>query len=229
MRFFALILLVTSPLYGAVVVADNHDTTLSLSQSNYNRLIVQNDKIVEAVFPENAMSIRHDEVDGGIYVMVSETAPFTLFLSTQEGHHFSVTITPEMSLGKTIEIALSGTHPQALKAAVHKENSKPPLTDEMRWIEAMEHHALLPGVVVSHPFNHVEQMGLGITLFLKEVWTMGGVKIERLEVQNRGRESIALLPQWFSKGDGHAIKLMQTNLNPHEKTALYRVREVVHG
>ena len=35
-------------------VKDNSDLSLTLSQGNYNRIVVKNDKIMEAVFPPNS-------------------------------------------------------------------------------------------------------------------------------------------------------------------------------
>lgn len=83
---------------------DNSEIALTLSQGNYNRIFVKNDKIVEAVFPEKAMAIKRDEQDGSVYIMLAATNPFTLFLTTEAGRHFSVTLNSEESLGKTIEL-----------------------------------------------------------------------------------------------------------------------------
>ncbi|PYB48485.1 type-F conjugative transfer system secretin TraK, partial [Legionella pneumophila] len=87
----------------SIPVKDNSDIALTLSQGNYNRLVVKNDKIMEAVFPPNAMAIKRDEQDGSVYVMLAAANPFTLFLTTESGRHFSVTVNGEESLGKTIE------------------------------------------------------------------------------------------------------------------------------
>ncbi|MDF1931907.1 type-F conjugative transfer system secretin TraK [Legionella pneumophila] len=72
---------------------------------------------MEAVFPPNAMAIKRDEQDGSVYVMLAAANPFTLFLTTESGRHFSVTVNGEESLGKTIElvpvlpvVAASKTH-----------------------------------------------------------------------------------------------------------------------
>ena len=83
---------------------ENADLTLKLSQSNYNRLVVKGDKITKAFFPQAAMVAVNDE-DGSLYVTLAASAvtPFTIFISTEAGRHFSATITGEAALGKTIE------------------------------------------------------------------------------------------------------------------------------
>ena len=35
------------------------------------------------------MAIKRDEQDGSVYVMLAATNPFTLFLTTEAGRHFS--------------------------------------------------------------------------------------------------------------------------------------------
>jgi conjugal transfer pilus assembly protein TraK len=215
-------------------VRDNSDVALNLSQSNYNRLVVKNDKIVEAVFPETAMGIKRDEQDGSVYVMLTEaSSPFTLFLTTEAGHHFSVTVTGEAGLGKTVELVA----PQIANSRPAKvaPQSTPNITQDahqnemLEVINHMERHESMPGMTVKHPFGRVERMGAGLALTPKEVWTGEGVEASRIEVYNGGKESLNLLPEWFEGRDVTAMKLSQPILKPHETAILYRVREVAHG
>ncbi|WP_193392870.1 type-F conjugative transfer system secretin TraK, partial [Legionella bozemanae] len=50
----------------SIPVKENSDIALTLSQNNYNRIVVKNDKIIEAVFPPNSMAIKRDEQDGSV-------------------------------------------------------------------------------------------------------------------------------------------------------------------
>ena len=216
-------------------VRDNSDVALNLSQSNYNRLVVKNDKIVEAVFPETAMGIKRDEQDGSVYVMLTaEASPFTLFLTTEAGHHFSVTVTGEAGLGKTVELVAPRIAATSLPAKV-SSNTAPKITDDphqnemLEVINHMERKEPMPGMTVSHPFGRAERMGAGLSLIPKEVWTGSGVEAARLEVYNGGSKELNLLPEWFEGKDVTAMKLSQPTLKPHETAVLYRVREVAHG
>ena len=218
-----------------LAVKDNSDVALQLSQSNYNRLVVQGDKIVEAVFPETAMGIKRDEQDGSVYVMLTaQASPFTLFLTTELGHHFSVTVTGEQGLGKTVELVAPKLAIASNPAKV-APNLSPKITEDahqaamLEVIKHMERGEKMPGMAIKHPFGQVERMGAGLSLIPKEIWTGEGVEASRLEVYNGGAKPLNLLPEWFESKNVTAMKLSAPTLKPHETAILYRVREVAHG
>lgn len=214
-------------------VRDNSDVALHLSQSNYNRLVVKNDKIVEAVFPETAMGIKRDEQDGSVYVLLAKDSnPFTLFLTTEAGHHFSVTVTGEEGLGKTVELlAPNKTIVAQNKAkAIPSKTTQDPHQDALlELIKHMERKEPMPGMAISHPFGVAQRLGAGLSLVPKEVWTGEGLEASRLEVYNSSSKELNLLPEWFEEQNVTAMKLSQPILKPHETAILYRVREVAHG
>ena len=231
-----LVLLSTSAISQiSVAIRDNSDIALSLSLSNYNRLIVKNDKIVEAVFPKTAMGIKRDEQDGSVYVLLTSTTnPFTLFLTTESGHHFSVTVTGEEGLGKTIELVppllnLAVNTPKIPSNVTAKPTDDAHQASMLEVIRHMELHEAMPGMTVSHPFGRVERMGAGLALIPKEIWVGTDLQAERLEVHNGGSKSLNLLPEWFEGENVAAMKLSQPILKPKETAILYRVREVAHG
>lgn len=219
----------------SIPVRDNSDVALGLSQSNYNRLVIKNDKIVEAIFPETAMGIKRDEQDGSVYVMLNGAiSPFTLFLTTESGLHFSVTVTGEEGLGKTVELvaprrSIASQNSKAAVVATNKTTQEPPQDAMLEIINHMERHEPMPGMTISHPFGKVARMGAGISLIPKEVWEGVGVRAEKLEVYNGGSKELNLLPEWFEADNVVAMKLSQPMLKPHDSAILYRVREVSHG
>lgn len=230
MASFILILSQTVLAATSIAVNDNSDIALTLSQGNYNRLIVKNDKIVEAVFPPNALGIKRDEQDGSVYVMLAATNPFTLFLTTEKGRHFSVTLTGEESLGKTIELV-----PQqavALKSKPTKKTSQPlavAADSIVSMIAHMERHELIQGVKVKRQFGQVLRFKDGFTLFPKESWEGNDLKGEIIEVYNGSKAPLTLSESWFAKAGVKAIKLSKATLAPKESTLLYRVQGVAHG
>ena len=215
-----------------IAILDNHDIALVLSQSNYNRLVVKNDKIVEAVFPSQSMNIKRDEQDGSIYVMLASSNSFTLFLTTESGLHFSVTVTGEEGLGKTVE--MMAPHSKVLaqtttSVPLTQPSEDPHQRSMIELIQHMEKKEPMAGMSISHPFGRVERMGAGLTLIPKEIWTGEGIIAERLEVINRGKTTLTLLPSFFEGKNVEALKLSQSILKSHETAMLYRVREVSHG
>ena len=218
----------------SIPVKDNSDIALTLSQGNYNRLVVKNDKIMEAVFPPNAMAIKRDEQDGSVYVMLSAANPFTLFLTTEAGRHFSVTLNGEESLGKTIELVPS--QPVITKTVVNSTKTNPKTIKQEAVPEAilamlnhMEQQKPFADVNVKRQFGKVERWSKGLTLLPKELWDGKLLKGETIELYNGGKEPLELAQEWFAKEGTLAIKFSKPSLAPGEKAMLYRVQGVNHG
>lgn len=217
-----------------IPVKDNSDIALTLSQGNYNRLVVKNDKIMEAVFPPNAMAIKRDEQDGSVYVMLSAANPFTLFLTTENGRHFSVTLNGEESLGKTIELVPSSPVVTANKTNPIKINPKT-ITQEavpeaiLAMLTHMEQQKPFADVSVKRQFGKVERWSKGLTLLPKESWDGKLLKGETIELYNGGKEPLELAQEWFAKEGTLAIKFSQPSIKPGEKAMLYRVEASRHG
>ena len=218
----------------SIPVKDNSDIALTLSQGNYNRLVVKNDKIMEAVFPPNAMAIKRDEQDGSVYVMLSAANPFTLFLTTEAGRHFSVTLNGEESLGKTIELVPSSPVVTASKVNPIKAQPKT-ITQEavpeaiLAMLNHMEQKKPFADVSVKRQFGKVERWAKGLTLLPKESWDGKLLKGETIELYNGGKESLDLAQEWFAKEGTLAIKFSQPSIKPGEKAMLYRVEASRHG
>jgi conjugal transfer pilus assembly protein TraK len=222
----------TVSLANNILVKDNSDITLTLSRTNYNRIVMKNDKIIEAVFPEQAMNIKRDEQDGSVYVKLGSEAPFTLFFTTESGHHFSATVNGEESLGKTIELSSqSFALPQK---NVAKNSSTPKAIDPvpqaiLALLTHMEEHKIFADVVVKRQFNKVLRWSKGLTLFPKELWDGQQLKGEIIELYNGGKKTLALSQEWFAKQDTLAIKFSKPSINPGERAMLYRVQGVSHA
>jgi conjugal transfer pilus assembly protein TraK len=218
----------------SIPVKDNSDIALTLSQGNYNRLVVKNDKIMEAVFPPNAMAIKRDEQDGSVYVMLSAANPFTLFLTTEAGRHFSVTLNGEESLGKTIELVPSQPVIKKTVANTTKINPKT-ITQEavpeaiLAMLTHMEQQKPFADVSVKRQFGKVERWSKGLTLLPKESWDSKLLKGETIELYNGGKKPLELVQEWFAKEGTLAIKFSKPSIAPGEKAMLYRVQGVNHG
>jgi conjugal transfer pilus assembly protein TraK len=82
---------------------------VSLSNINFNRVFVEGEKIIKLSYPERAFTVDKSEMEdpnsteGSIYLKPTFDVPITLFLTTDKGHHFSLTITPQEAVGKTLK------------------------------------------------------------------------------------------------------------------------------
>lgn len=212
---------------GSLPVKDNGDVSLTLSQGNYNRIVVKNDKIMEAIFPPNAMAIKRDEQDGSVYVMLSAQNQFTLFLSTEAGRHFSVTINSEASLGKTIELV-----PQQLIPVkpTSKKSEVPEVSETIvQMLESMKQHQPLGDVVVKRQFGTLQHWSKGLVLKPKESWNGKALQGESIELYNGGKERLQLSEAWFATDNTLAIAFSKPTIAPKEHAMLYRVLDVYHG
>ncbi|RMW99870.1 type-F conjugative transfer system secretin TraK [Legionella jordanis] len=218
----------------SIPVKDNSDIALTLSQGNYNRLVVKNDKIMEAVFPPNAMAIKRDEQDGSVYVRLAASNPFTLFLTTEAGRHFSVTLNGEESLGKTIELVPVLPVVAASRTNAPKTNPKTIAQEAvpeaiLAMLTHMEQQKPFADVNVKRQVGKVERWSKGLTLLPKESWDGKLLKGETIELYNGGKEPLELAQEWFAKEGTLAIKFSKPSIAPGEKAMLYRVQGVAHG
>ncbi|QLZ68939.1 type-F conjugative transfer system secretin TraK [Legionella sp. PC1000] len=217
-----------------IPIKDNSDISLTLSQGNYNRILVKNDKIIEAVFPEKTMAIKRDEQDGSVYIMLAATNPFTLFLTTEAGRHFSLTLTSEESLGKTIELIPQSPHlakatPPKVKTNLTKITHEAVPEAILALLNAMEHHKPFTDVVVKRQFGKAERWSKGLTLLPKDYWNGKLLQGETIELYNAGKEPLTLSEAWFAKKGTLAIKFSKSTIKPKEHAMLYRVQGVNHG
>lgn len=208
----------------SIQVNNNADFELALSQSNYNRIMVKGDKILDAAFPESSMGIKPDEKDGSIYVALSSNQPFTLFLTTKAGRHFSVTVHGENALGKTVELV-----PTQQTIAKPKQSTRRPSEEKalLELIAHMQSNQPLPDFRVQKR-QQVEQWKKGLKLIYRELWQSHEYFGEIIELYNGGRHPLRLDETWFNQANTRAMKLSQQHLAPKEKALLYRVTEESH-
>jgi conjugal transfer pilus assembly protein TraK len=208
---------------------DNADVSIVLSDSNYNRLVVRGDKIINAHFPEQALGIKNED-DGSLYVMVAQKEPFTLFLTTEAGHHLSATVNTESSLGKTIEF-VPQTVSIAKKAIPTPTNTPKPV--EAEGIEALMSHLVqqdaILGFDMKHHYGRAIRLHEGLTLFPRLTYTSKTLTGEVTEIYNGGKTPIDLTEHLFMGQGVKAVSLSKPTLLPKQKAYVYRVLESHHG
>lgn len=186
---------------------DNTDVALTLSDTNYNRLVVRGDKITQAHFPEGALGIKNEE-DGSLYVMTASASPFTLFLTTESGHHFSATVSAESALGKTIEFV-----PQT-PIAVHKSAPSPAIALNPPYANAistlmtqMIGRQKATGFEIKNHFGRVVRLQQGLVLTPKS--TYNGIELngEIMELYNGSKLPLDIQESWFADEHVKAVSV----------------------
>ncbi|WP_116964217.1 type-F conjugative transfer system secretin TraK [Fastidiosibacter lacustris] len=94
-----------------IPLKNNQTVVVQLSNSDPNRLFVENDKINNANCLQGFCGVSYDP-SGSVYLTLGEAARyssgFSIFLSTESGRHFTVIGMPERAVGKTVEFSISG-------------------------------------------------------------------------------------------------------------------------
>jgi len=210
---------------------DNTDIALSLSDSNYNRLVVRGDKITQAHFPEGALGIKNEE-DGSLYVMLASTAPFTLFLTTESGHHFSATVSAEPALGKTIEFVPQqpALAPVRQVAAHQITPQAPPYANAISTLMTnMIANKQQGGFDIKHHYGRVTRLQQGLVLTPKLTYAGLELNGEVMELYNGGKQPLDIQEAWFADENVKAVSVSAATLAPKQKAMVYRVLESKHG
>ena len=185
--------------------ADNQNIEVQLSKLNYNRLFVANDVIKKAHFSKDALSIEY-EADGSVFIDLLIAEPFTVFFSTEHGHHFSVTVNPIDELGQTVELI-----PNTPSVKAQKFEKKTAYEETVtKLIQAMMNNQIPAG------YGGKQYMG---DAYVGEVVT----------IYNRSKVPVKLDEAWFKTKDTRAIALSQSILAPKNSATLYMVKERAHA
>ena len=211
---------------------ENADLAVTLSDSNYNRLVVKGDKITDVHFPEGMMAVSN-EADGGIYVMVAQNAPFTMFVTTELGRHFSLTVNAEQGLGKTVEFVADGnlvpqiTNATKVLAKIADPSFLPSNVTEL--MTSMLKNKVSTDYQSKNYFNRAIRLGQGMTLFPKKSYQGSVLTGEVTEIYNGSKSPIDLNESLFNGAGVKAISLSKNTLAPYERALVYRVLEKAHG
>lgn len=207
---------------------ENADLTVSLSNNNYNRLVVKNDKIIKAHFPEGTMIVKGEE-DGSLYVMAVRNEPFTLFLTTEGGHHLSATVNSENALGKTIEFVPQQAATPVKKSFLPMTVQAPDATNISDLMTNMMSQKELSGFSIRHHYGRAIRLQQGLVLLPKLTYLGAGISGEVFELYNGSSKPIDLVESWFAERDVKAVALSETTLAPKQSARVYRVVERRHG
>lgn len=212
-----------------VRVKDNGNFDLHLSQSNYNRVLIKGDKVLDFAYPEGALAIKRDAADGSVYLLPAGRGTFTLFMSTEAGRHYSATVNAEEGLGKIIELQPDAPLPKIVPKAAEPKPSTPEANPYINMLQDMEQHKKVEGVTVSHVYGKAERLAQGLTILPREVWEGKAVKGEVFEIYNASDKPLELSKEWFIAQNTEALKLSAPALAPKQHAFLYRIESKIHA
>ena len=85
---------------------DNSSVSFQASSSNINRIFVEGDRIIKHVAPQGTFVFdKALSKNGSLYFKpIYADTPFTIFFTTEKGHHFSALISPIGTTGQTVQM-----------------------------------------------------------------------------------------------------------------------------
>ena len=203
-------------------VADNQQVVVSLSQANINRLFVKGDKIVAINAPSGALSAQQ-EATGSAYLTLQSPQSFTAFVSTEQGHHFSLLIIPKSEPGQTVALLpTSATH----KTQAWEKNSDYQQL-LMTLIKSALNHQVPAGygdqAITPYPDNHY-RFGQTLNVVPQHRYQGSALAVMVYQAQNITDQSITLSPNTLYTTGVRALALERQTLAPHQTG---RVIEVI--
>lgn len=200
----------------------------SLSKVNFNRIFVEGERITKISFPEQTFLIdksgMDDERDGSIYLKPLVDMPLTIFFTTDENHHFSLTVKSNDALGRTLKLVRKGVKGYDYMVAKLDEQYK---TDD-----AMSE--LMEGKV-PHDFSEINvkpspfyvHKNLKLTLLKQYRSKTSSAYVYRIE--NKSKEAIELDSSLFANPKLLSLEFSEHQLKPMQAAYLYGFYRDIQG
>lgn len=204
--------------------SDNENITVELSKLNYNRLFIANDSIKKATFPKDDLVIKY-ETDGSVFIDIVNTEPFTVFLKTGNGHHFSMTVKPADMLGQTVQLVPKTPTIQARQ--FEKKSTYEEVVTHL--IQAMMNHQTPPGYGVKSVASSYRVFNKDLSVQVAKQYIGDAYLGEIITVYNRSKTPVTLDEAWFKTNDTKAIALSNPTVAAKHSETLFIVREKAHA
>lgn len=228
MMFFSSVLMAGST-PTVVAFEEGEQFNLSLSKLNFNRVFVPGEKIDQVSYPKGTFRVdlrdpkQPDSKDNSVYLKPLIDIPLTIFFSTVEGHHFSISVKPDDSFGKTLQF--QAKH----QKIAHWEKPSKIINNEVTELDQVM-NTMISGEV---PDGFKEAKVQGGSFYVQKNLKLSLVKSYRGEtltgyvyrVENRADHNVALKPSLFSHHHAQAIRLSDTELAPKQVAYLYGLYE----
>ncbi len=203
---------------------DNETLTVELSKTNYNRLLVSQDRIAKVRFPDKTLAVEYAP-DGSVYMDLLIEEPLTVFVTTRAGHNFSMTVEPKDSLGKTVQFIPKTPTLKARK--VEQKTTHDELVTQL--IQAMVTNRVPEGYGVQSLSTSYRPINKELSYKLTKQIIGSSYTGEVLTVYNRSRTPLELNESLFKSKDMRAFSVSKTTIAPHGTETIYVVREKEHA
>ena len=205
--------------------AENEQISLSLSQTEINKISVVGDKISDVFATQGYLEYQNDE-SGSLYTYVRNAEPFTAFIITQKGHTFAIQVKPQIKPSVTaIFIPKEAPQPMEQSDLVNGEYvaSLVSLSKAMVKGEAMEGYGLH---TLHEPLKLEDKsMKKEFTAFLISEYRGEKMKGQTILIKNISKETQKLREDLFKVPGVRAITLSDELMLPNQETLVYVIAD----
>ncbi len=145
--------------------ADHAELAAEISATGINRIALAGDRIAKVVRSPDGFAVEHDAASGDLYLSpvaaeAGEHDPVTLFVGTEQGFTYRLTLTPSDRDSAQILIRNAAAVP-AMAASAPASGSDPHVAALVRLVRAVARRDLMPGYAV-HAGGAALQPGLTV-------------------------------------------------------------------
>jgi len=211
-------------------VEENETIELTLSRTDFNRMFVEGDKITTLRFPDGDLRVENDK-DGSVYLEVREDKPFTLFVTTKRGTHFSALIKASEMTGQTIGLMAANPNSAKPKGTASSTATKAnPENELVALVSSVEKEEQKTGFKAQRPNLKSVQIKPNLTSTL--IYTLSNAQKmgQKFEIKNTGKKPVSFDDTWFKDKDTKALLVKDKVVYPNETITVVRIEEgVTHG
>ena len=202
-----------------ITFSDNEQISVTLSNTDINRIAILGDKIQNINAPVGLYTARNDP-NGAAYLTFTGTLPFTMYLTTVGGHNLSLFINPRPIVGKAVIFQPTS----ASATTAHWEETSSYQKILVTLITGMINHQNPDGYLYSATQKPKSTDFYGLAN-LKPVAFYTGSHLTGVifEVKNKTKELITLRPAYFYQPGVRAVALSSQTINPQATAFLYEV------
>lgn len=197
---------------------------VSLSSINFNRIFVEGEKIIKLSYPERAFTVDKSEMDdqssmeGSIYLKPAFDVPITLFVTTDKGHHFSLTITPQEAVGKTLKLVAK---PQSKLNFVNNEVDDLNPNENEAVLLLMKEGKVPKDFHLERTYSRPFYIKKDIKVILQKHYQGEALEGYVYRLENTSNHEVALSTALFSNHKALTLSLSDERLLPKKVAYLY--------
>lgn len=193
---------------------------LSLSRINFNRIFVQGESITKLSYPKPALTVDKSELgnasDGSVYLKPNLDVPITVFITTNKGHHLSLTLSPDDSFGKTLQlVSRTQTNVRYVKSDTRDVTEVEAAMSAMKIGDMPKDFKAKP--VTPRPFY----LKKDIKVTLEKQYQGSNLTGYVYRLENKSNHGINLNTDLFAHRDAQSLSLSKERLLPKEVAYLY--------